>query len=301
VVIVDVPSGDRRIIRAGPCEWADWAAVGGRLAVSCGSHVEILSPAGVSVSKYDVSGELHGWSPDGQRFAVSSWRAPLTVYDGSRWFGLDTHTRWFRWLVNGDLAVVSQPSEREPATVRVLRATAGFPILLERQTRPGVISLATSVSPDGRFTAYGLANPDSRTGNYRDGTVILMELASGVEVAVFTASAASYPNAPLEFAPDSTNVLVQTDVCKAWNLAVAGVDGALRQVASGGFWVVKYSPDGKLIGFTRGTELWTVRSDGSAPARRIATDAHGPAGFEWSPDGRWLAVPDFFGGFGACE
>lgn len=302
IVLVELRTGTRRIIRPGPCQWVDWAPDGMRLAVNCAGRVQILEPGGRELSRYEGSGTLHGWSPDGQRFAFTDWRAPLTIYDGSSWTGLDTDTFWFRWLDDGGIAVVSQPDEKRPATIRVLGAGPGYPITVERLTRAGAMPRSVSVSPDGKTAAYGIANPNAGTGVHLDGTVVLLDLGTGEELAAVAASAPDYPSLPLEFAPDGSNVLVQTDVCREWNLAVLGLDGTLRQIAGpGGFYVVEYSPDGSLVAFTRGTELWVVPSDGKSPPRQLATGIHGPAGFEWSPDGKWLAVPDFFGGFGACE
>ena len=132
ILLVELRTGTRRIIRPGPCQWVDWAPDGMRLSVSCAGRVQILEPGGRELSRYDGSGTLHGWSPDGQRFALTDWRAPLTIYDGSSWTGLDTDPSWFRWLDDGGIAVVSQPDEKRPATIRVLGAGPGYPITVER-------------------------------------------------------------------------------------------------------------------------------------------------------------------------
>jgi Tol biopolymer transport system component len=130
-------------------------------------------------------------------------------------------------------------------------------------------------------------------------------LPSGQEVRTFSgyASYLAAGNGPTAFSPNGGSVLMQTDFCKppTWSLDVAGVDGSVRTIAQGSFMVTKFSPDGSLVAYTSGTQLWVVASDGSSAPRRLATGVHGPAGFEWSPDSRWISVPPFFGGFDQCN
>jgi hypothetical protein len=100
------------------------------LAVNRAGRVQILEPGGRELSRYEGSGPCTA----GRRMANASftdWRA-LTIYDGSSWTGLNTDTSWFRWLDDGGIAVVSQPDEKRPATIRVLGAGPGYPITVER-------------------------------------------------------------------------------------------------------------------------------------------------------------------------
>lgn len=50
----------------------------------------------------------------------------------------------------------------------------------------------------------------------------------------------------------------------------------------------RWSPDGKLIAFTTGGQIWTMEPDGDAKEQitKISTGAGNPV---WSPDGKWIA------------
>ena len=50
----------------------------------------------------------------------------------------------------------------------------------------------------------------------------------------------------------------------------------------------RWSPDGKKIAFTTGSQIWVMDSDGDDKKQitKISTGAAGPV---WSPDGNWLA------------
>lgn len=94
---------------------------------------------------------------------------------------------------------------------------------------------------------------------------------------------------------------MQSDFCGPdWAVEVGGLDGSRRVIAPGSALYTRFSPDGAQVGILRGTELWAVPADGSAPARLMAEGLHGPAGFDWSPDSRWISVQPYFGGFGIC-
>ena len=80
----------------------------------------------------------------------------------------------------------------------------------------------------------------------------------------------------------------------ATHLNVVHPDGSsLRRVADGDLGSVRWSPDGSLIAFVShddvGTHLNVVHPDGSS-LRRVA-DVEGPfVDFDWSPDGKRLAL-----------
>jgi dipeptidyl aminopeptidase/acylaminoacyl peptidase len=50
----------------------------------------------------------------------------------------------------------------------------------------------------------------------------------------------------------------------------------------------RWSPDGRLVAYASGGQIWTMRPDGSATKKitDISTGASGPV---WSPDGKWIA------------
>ena len=299
LVLVDVSAATRTVVRAGPCRWVEWSSAG-ELAAECGDRIYILDPTGRVVSDYGGKADYHAWAKAGGRLAFASWMGPIFLYDGSSWVGFDCACLWIGWLNQGGIAMVSQPDPKSEALVRVLDTAPGYPILTELKTRVGANSV--SVSPDGTRVSYAIVDlPPQPRGTFA-ATVYLVNLLTGAESS-FRANPQMYPNAPLEFSPDSTAVLVQTGVCEPgkWKMALARSDGVLETLAGGTFGVVKFSPDGKRIGFTRGTELWVLEFATGAQPKRLAEGIHGPAGFVWSPDSKWMAAPSFFGGFGACE
>ena len=48
-----------------------------------------------------------------------------------------------------------------------------------------------------------------------------------------------------------------------------------------------WSPDGRFVAFSRGLDLWVMRSDGTG-AVQVTRGPGMSAEPEWSPDGRWI-------------
>ena len=192
------------------------------------------------------------------------------------------------------LGIVNQ----DVATIRIHDPAKAYAVVATAVTRARAASLG--IDRDGRQAAYAVYGPPASSGVPRilPSTIVVLRIADGRETATFPGYAGY--NA-LDFTPDGRSLLLQTGFCGSnWSIGVGALDGTVRSIATGGFMVGKFSPDGSQVGFTRGTELWVVASDGNTPARRLAEGIHGPAGFDWSPDSKWISVPPFFGGFDWC-
>lgn len=204
-----------------------------------------------------------------------------------------------QWLPDGRLLTFEQPTYRDAATIRVHDPAKDYAVVTTAVTRAGAQGLG--IDREGNYAAFGVYGPPAASGLPRilPSNVVVVRIADGQEVATFPA----YPGyETIDFSPDGRSVLMQTDLCgPGWSLAVGALDGSIRAITRGSFMVTKFSPDGSQVGFTRGTELWVVANDGNTPARRLAEGVHGPAGFEWSPDGKWITVPPYFGGFDQCN
>ena len=288
----------------GACVGADWSPTQDQIAAACKDGVIILGTDGKVIARDEsVSAEWVHWSPDGKVLAYGSYTGDIGLMkvDGSR----KTIAGWFmsaQWLTDGRLATVEQPDYRWAATIRIHDPAKDYAVAAEVVTRASAYALAINLQ--GQYAAYSVFGPAVSGSRILTSTFYVIELSSGRELESFPAYASylAAGNGPASFSADGRMVLMQSDFCKpGWSLAVAGVDGSVRTIAQGSFTVTKFSPDGLQVAFTAGTQLWVGASDGSTPARRLATGVHGPAGFEWSPDGKWISVPPYFGGFGQCE
>jgi hypothetical protein len=163
-------------------------------------------------------------------------------------------------------------------------------------------SEGVGVDPTGTYVAYGVLGTGVQSPEQLlPSTLYVVRLGDAEVVATFEAAYASNYNRA-SFTTDGGAVAMVFGLCRpeVWTLGVGRLDGSRTTLLEGGSMAAKFSPDGKWLGITRGTELWAVPSDGSAPARRLAKEVHGPAGFEWSPDSRWISMAPYFGGFGQC-
>jgi WD40-like Beta Propeller Repeat len=70
------------------------------------------------------------------------------------------------------------------------------------------------------------------------------------------------------------------------NLFVLSPDGSRRRLTRRGGTDPSWSPRGRWIAFTRGGQIWIVRSDGGRARRLTRKGGESPA---WSPDGRRIA------------
>ena len=289
---------------AGDCSGADWSPRQDLIAAACKDGLVILDTGGKVVQRdQGATREWVHWSPNGKSVAYGSFKNVISILgiDGSRATipgSFASGAASAQWLPGGRLVTVEQPDYRDATTIRVHDPVMDYAVVAKLVTRPNASGLG--IDREGKYAAFGVYGPPAGSGVPRilPSTVVVVRIADGQEIATFPA----YPGyETIDFSPDGRSVLMQTDYCgPGWSLAVGSLDGSARAVARGSFMVTKFSPDGTQVGFTRGTELWVVASDGNTPARRLAEGVHGPAGFEWSPDGKWISVPPFFGGFDQC-
>src|SRR5262249_23605431 len=72
---------------------------------------------------------------------------------------------------------------------------------------------------------------------------------------------------------------------------VTSIDGvSLRQLTSGdrSSSAPRWSPDGKKIAYTTGSQVWVMDNDGDHK-EQVTKISSGAAGPVWSPDGKWIA------------
>jgi hypothetical protein len=288
------------------CYAVEWSPTQDIVAAACGDGLVVLDAGGKVLARDDVSPNdwtgrspyVH-WSPDGHTLAYGPMNAPISILrnDGTRSQVGGTFAR-VQWLSDGRLASIEQADYRAATTVRIHDPAKGYSVVEQLTVPAGANGLG--IDPTGKyvgFAGYG-ASPPVGT-RILPSVFSLLRIADGQAVATFAAYDSNYN--PASFSPDGQSVLLQTDLCgPSWSLRVGKLDGSSRVIARGAFMATKFSPDGTQVGFTRGTELWTVDSDGGTPPRRLAENVHGPFGFDWSPDSKWISVPPFFGGFDQC-
>jgi Tol biopolymer transport system component len=232
---------------------------------------------------YRQQTRLHVWVPDGR-------------------FTLDAGEQGF-WLDDGRLAVVERDGAEASRVLIYDPYGAGDrprePAQAVAETRVPAEPAAVGISPDGSYAAYRVW---SGTG-YGDVTTYIRDIATGREVARFEATNTNWVLRPTQWDPAGERVLVQPNPCTPeGTLATAGIDGNVQALDRTFAYAYSWSPDGGQIAYSKGTDLWVAASDGGGtPRRLIEGDVHGTVPPRWSPDGRWIAVWTFFGGFGACE
>jgi dipeptidyl aminopeptidase/acylaminoacyl peptidase len=232
------------------------------------------------------------WSPDGSTFAANAYGEDIVVVRNESKRNITGNFYGFGWIGPDTLVGYSAPTENGLATLIRFDAVTGDS--LEAFKVPAFVR-DVAISPDGSFVAYA---------QWRDGYDVetsLHEWGSSGNFS-FIAAPLSNPHQPYRFTADGDGFLVVTNLCEeSQGLAIARRDGSVEPLAEGFVMVAKFSPDGQTIAFTTGLELYVSPAAGGSPPTLIASDVHGPAGLEWSPDGSTIAVAPYFGGFGACE
>lgn len=286
------------LLWAGSCFGVDWSPTQDQIAAGCKDGLIVLSAGGGVIAR-DQAGvaEWVHWAPDGKAVAYGSRKAPMNVMklDGTETSIAGSFVS-AQWLADGRLVTVEQPNYRDAATIRIHDPARDYAVAVTAVTRAGAERLG--IDREGRYAAYGVLGPAANSDLPRilPSTVTILRLADGEVMATFP-TYAGYGE--VDFSPDGRSILMQSDFCgPEWAVEVGGLDGSRRVIAPGSALYTKFSRDGAQVGILRGT---VVHADGSAAARRIAEGLHGPAGFDWSPDGKWISVPPYFGGFGICS
>ena len=94
-----------------------------------------------------------------------------------------------------------------------------------------------------------------------------------------------------DISPDGSELLLPTFLNEStpeaplWTLSVLG--GAPRRLGNLEGHGAAWAPDGKKIAFSKGSEIFLAKSDGSEP-RRLLTTPGTPSDLRWSPDGTIL-------------
>jgi hypothetical protein len=97
---------------------------------------------------------------------------------------------------------------------------------------------------------------------------------------------------PLDISPDESAILVlQRDSsdcpCPLWSVPASG--GAGRRLGDVAARSAAWSPDGKMLAYATGRDLYVANRDGGMP-RRLATVSGFPEALRWSPDGKRLRM-----------
>jgi Tol biopolymer transport system component len=248
------------------------------------------------------------WSPDGSKLLALRWgygvRAlEVTDETGKVVSTVDPHADDGRWSPDGTriafIHVESTPGpfvHPAPELDHVLSVASSDGRL---RTRIAANVREFSWSPDGTKLAYAacatLCGPSRAQGAHR--LVIADATGSRPPHPVPIPTGAGAPGLTLtdvQWSPDGSLIAIVSNDDVGMHLNVIHPDGSsLRRVAEGDWFIVSWSPDGSLIAFVShddgGTHLDVVQPDGRS-LRRVA-DIGGPfVDFEWSPDGKRLAI-----------
>jgi len=317
VSVVDVYSGDAIEVAAfdgsaGGPEWVvtapQWSPDGRQLAVSARSRQEVPSQQTFLVNA-DGSGEpvdaFEGfglsWSPDGESLAFSTHSesgATLSIFD------MATHTAtvidkgkrfgYLDWSPDGQRMAYSMylPDATHDALVVIDRDGENRRVVAERGSHP-------QWSPDGKYVAFS-------TGGVGIGWDIAVAPADGSEEYVRLVPGRTFRWSPKGDAILARNVgphlrLVSLATHEAHDLA----DDIRPVRPSSGF---SFSPDGEQLTFIGSdpypqeeahNALYVMNIDGTGLQKLVKPSTAVGWGFEWSPDGRYIAFVDTI--IGGCE
>jgi Tol biopolymer transport system component len=247
------------------------------------------------------------WSPDGSKLLALRWgygvRAlEVTDETGKVVWTVDPHADDGRWSPDGTriafVHVHPTPGpfvHPEPGLDHVLFVASSDGRL---RTRIAAHVREFSWSPDGTKLAYAacarLCGPSRAQGAH--GLVIADATGRRAPHPVPIPTGAGAPGLTLtdvQWSPDGSLIAFVSHDDVGMHLNVVHPDGSsLRRVADGDWFSVRWSPDGSLIAFVShddvGTHLDVVQPDGRS-LRRVA-DVGPFVDFEWSPDGKRLAI-----------
>lgn len=116
------------------------------------------------------------------------------------------------------------------------------------------------------------------TGFTKFAGTITLAVAAAATGALFqpaSASAATTPSLPSQVA-----------YVRSGNVYVSRGATETRLTADGGYTRPRWSPNGKMLAYLKGGQLWTMKADGTAKRRLTTRAASGPS---WSPDSSSIA------------